>query len=234
MNEQELRTVIGVMARWGFGLFFPLAPERPGFRVLAVAMRPQPTYAHYDPEFMRLALERGRNLPEWTTLRMESLLPARARVGPGSIILGDRVEKRVTFYTFGGRLEVVRNGLPRAGTLYALSSPAPILALNTMHSVGPEDQLAAAAEALLARERARLRCRGVDPDVQFARLTPEALYAGCIESLYAGYQRAPALVNAFPQLFQTLQRERATLLAAMNGRLHSLQQQVDHPAKRQV
>ncbi len=232
MNETELRTVIRVMERWGFGLFFPFAPDRPGFRVLAVAMRPQPTYAHYDPERMRLALERGRNVMERATVYMDSPLTRGTRVGPGNLILEDRVEKRVTFYTYGGRLEVIRNGLPRAGTLFALSSPAPILALDTMQSVGVEDQLAAASEALLARLRARQRRRGLDPDAQLAQLSPATLYAGCIQSLYDEYNRVPALGMTFPALHRLLQREQAGLAAAMNGRVTALEQRLDHFAGR--
>lgn len=232
MNEYELRSIMQVMARWGFAVFFPFVPARPGFRVLAVAMRPRPTRAHYDPERMRLALQRGRNHPELTTLHWDSVLPRGVGVGPGMIVLSDRVDKRVTFYTFGGHMEAIRDGLPRGGTLYTLSSPAPILPLNMTGSIGLEDQLAAASEALLARMRARQRCRGQDPDALLAQLDVVNLYGGCVESLYTRYRRSSSLMATFPHFYRLLQRERNWLLEDGAGRLTALEQQLDSVAGR--
>jgi hypothetical protein len=228
MDDSELRLVTQEMAGWGFSVFFPHQPDRPGFRVLAVAMRPRPTYAHYDPERMRVALRRGRVHPEVTNVRFDTSLPRQIGFGPGMVVLGDRVEKRVSFYTFGGTLESVRDALPRSGTLYALSSPAPILPLKGGGKVEPEEQLASSSEALMARMRAYQRCHGFDPDAQLAQLEPCNLYSGCIESLYQRYRRSRALMATFPDFYKLLQRERAWLLEDSAGRLTALERQLDH------
>lgn len=232
MNETDLRTITQVMAQWGFGVFFPLREDRPGFRALAVAMRPRPTYRHYDPERLTLALRRGREHPEATTIHHDTPLAGTTGVGPGMVVMGDRVDKRVSFYTFGGQLETIRDAANGIGTLYVLSSPAPVLAINTSLGVGPEEQLAAAAEALLARMRARYRKQGRDPDALLSRLNPYALYTGCVESLYTRHQRSSALMAAFPDQYRLLQRERTWLQGESGGRLIALEQQLESISRR--
>lgn len=107
---------------WGF-LARPDFPDRPGPSQLLVAIRAQPTLAHYDPERIDYWVSvggRGRPASLCHTTRM----PATRDYAWGTIRLTDRLDVTNEYLSFGGSLAVDRID---DALVAVFTSPAPIL-----------------------------------------------------------------------------------------------------------
>jgi hypothetical protein len=212
------------MARWGFAVMQPLHQRSPGFRVLAVAMHPTPTYRHFDPETLLLPIIGLGDYMTEVRWHRESVFLPPVRVYPGSITVSDRVNKQVSFYSYGGALHAMHE----AGgyTLYVLVSTAPILSLGTQPNLSAEEQLACSTEALMARLRATALRHGIELAPRLAAYDPLTRYAGAITSMLQGYRRSPLLSHSYPDFFALLKQESAWLAAQPGVRLEPLEQLV--------
>jgi hypothetical protein len=123
----------------------------PGGSGLLVAIRKEPTGKRFDPKTMRLRLRNMRGVAQQRSLSLLSPNPDSDRVCPGHVILSDRFDKRVEFYTFGGSLQVI---FAQDAQVYALRSTAPVLELVAEEDTVP-DQLAAETESLLSQLEVR-------------------------------------------------------------------------------
>lgn len=223
MTEQEFQAVVATMRHWGFAAFTPFHHHSPGHRILAVAMRPEPTHAHYDPEGMTIVLATSAPgvtstpTPTIRTIYQDTPLGSAQQVCPGRVILHDRVGKRVEYYTFGAQLRGVHQQQPSPWMLYVLESSAPIVAVSTVLSLSSGTQLVDEVEALFARLRSGERRNGAGLGDELIDLEPIYIYAGCIEHLYAKYQRTPVLQHMFPAFFSLLQRELPWVRAQIGG-----------------
>jgi hypothetical protein len=211
LADEELYVVLREMAHLGFATLLPVHPHCPGYRILAVALRHHPTYAHFDPERVTLSLYRSGDQPEVVHWQRQTPLRRPLPACPGPVVITDRVNKRVQFFTFGGTLQLVADGHEPGTVYWVLTSPAPILPLHHDLMPGQDDQLAAECEAFLARLDARERVAGEDLMARLAELDPLQRYAGCIVAITDEYQQTLRLRQAFPDLYRLLKQERAWL-----------------------
>ena len=72
------------------------------------------------------------------------------RVAPGAVIVTDRHDKQLSFFTYGGSIECV---VVPDESIYSLRSSAPVLPLRGRLGEDLAEQLAAETEALFARIR---------------------------------------------------------------------------------
>ncbi len=209
MEEPTIAAWLKHMEHLGYDLLPQLHPRCPGHQGLLVAIRRTPTLAHFDPEALRLPVVDTQGLVTVTTFHLEPTLRLPISVAVGRILVSDRVNKRLGFFSFGGTLEGV--AVPHM-TLYVVRSPAPLLALSPGFRPTVADQLAAEAEALIARNRVRWGVNDMLFRQRLAQTAPMELYVGVIHSLLTQYARTPALRHSFPALYATLQAEKEWLM----------------------
>jgi len=138
-----------------FGFYF-LPRNKPGLHGherLEVRMHDQPTFEHFDPEQIKLAVKipSGTNVP----LLDEVVLfhPWRGaetyEVGCGHIFISDRKGKKVDAFTFGGEVHIHSDA---EATIVVFESPAPIFEVTPVNPV--VDLFIDEVEILLAMRRA--------------------------------------------------------------------------------
>ncbi|MBE3075305.1 MAG: hypothetical protein IMZ75_10220, partial [Actinobacteria bacterium] len=111
-----------LLADWGF-LANPDLPDHPGPGYLVVALRPEPTLRHYDPEAVEYWESRsGRGVR--ATLTLETAMPLEHEFSWGQIQVVDRLNVSNEWLTFGGHLSAALVDGMIAATFV---SPAPLL-----------------------------------------------------------------------------------------------------------
>ncbi len=165
------------------------ADECPGYQVsriavsppryrLAVALRPAPTCQHYDPEELHVPVASDKSTVDTLSVHHPFARPGEYRVVPGRIRLRDRKDKAVSFFSFGGELNIQTSA---TRTYCTLVSPAPIIGLHASGSF--TETLAFEVETLLARQRAAAcRHRGAFEE-RLVRVDPLMLYIACLMEL---------------------------------------------------
>jgi hypothetical protein len=164
------------------------SPFEHGPAYLLVAIRPQPTRAHFDPERIEYwSCDSG--LAEKVTLEVPMGAPC-ARYSWGLIKVIDRLAAVNKFVSFGGSLNVVHDGGLHAALF---RSDAPILALSGRGEAG--DPLATSVVGFFARLSA-----ACGADAALARavsgMEPMAVYAAFLAralELYGGHLAAQGL-----------------------------------------
>jgi hypothetical protein len=122
--EASLRAteVAGRLDQWGF-LAYPDLPDGPGPAFLLVALRPQPTLRHYDPEAVDYwVMDAGRGVRR--TLSTKDHMPRSEEFSWGMIRLVDRLGISNEYLTFGGHLDAA---LIDRVVVAAFASPVPLL-----------------------------------------------------------------------------------------------------------
>lgn len=164
------------------------SPFEHGPAYLLVAIRPRPTRAHFDPERIEY-WSRESGLAEKATLELPVSSPC-AGYSWGVIKVIDRVAAVNRFVSFGGSLNVVRDGGLHAALF---RSDAPILALSGRGEAG--DPLATSVVGFFARLSA-----ACGADAALARavsgMEPMAVYAAYLAralELYGGHLAAQGL-----------------------------------------
>lgn len=188
-------------------LLVPGPPTAVGRSYLFVAIRPEPTLRHFDPERVDFwATPAGHGLPagvEWATRE-----PPAGEYSWGPIRVVDRVNAANEFASFGGEVVVAR--LPQA-KIIVFSSDAPIVACG-----GHSQEWAAwgrEIEGFLARLRAAADPRG-PLEAKIAGLSPMARYAAFIEDTLTRRGGASEQLLTDPMTLAALSRERARLKEA--------------------
>ena len=143
----EQNNLSKLMEDWGYYLLDPAHSASPGFGGLVVAIRARPTGKHFDPEALHLDLQDDQGAATQTALSRRHPSPRSGHACPGRVILEDRFDKRVEFFTFGGSLEAIAEG---DDWFFLLKSPAPILELESRKNA-TVDLLASETEALWPR-----------------------------------------------------------------------------------
>jgi hypothetical protein len=121
-DRRDLVAAARLLAHLGF-LAEPDLPDRPGPAYLLVAIRDEPTLAHYDPELVEywVAIKRRG---EVETLRRRTRLPIERPFSWGLIRIVDRLGVSNEYVSFGGHLSADEiDGM----TVAILTSPAPML-----------------------------------------------------------------------------------------------------------
>ena len=205
MTEQS---VLHKMEHWGYYLLPKAHPESPGHTGLLVAIRATSTGQHFDPESMRLRLCDKADLAGWVTLKLQSSFSGSQRVCPGRVVLRDRADKRVHFFTFGGSLETTSIS---GETVYSLWSPGPILEISSSLESVP-DQLAFEVEALLGKLKAKWGSDDTGFTERLAKIDPLQFYLASLQAILKCYQRNRAFRDSSPELFAMLLKEKEWLV----------------------
>jgi hypothetical protein len=196
------------VARWGYLLLSPSHPASPGSPGLIVTIRSRPTAAHYDPETLCVRLVTPDGLERSVDLTQTTPVATPERVVIGKLSLRDRVDKRVDFFSFGATLEQT---VAAHETVYALTSPAPILELSDRTDEIP-DLLAAEVEALIAGCQA-LWGRNWEGYVRRRnQLDPLQLYISCLKSIFRLYREVRFFRNEHPEFYSMLLMEKELLI----------------------
>ena len=207
MDEQS---VLELMRNWGYYLLPKPHDDSPGYSGLLVAIRKQPTGQHFDPQTIHLCLRDEKGIARWRAPSwiMPLKEPAR-RVCPGRVILRDRHDKSVEFFTFGGSLEVTSGP---GEFIYALRSPAPILELTAQQETAP-DLLAFETESLIGEMEAKWGRDEEGFHQRLAGLDPLQFYLASLQSILLHYERAQALEKTYHAFHERLLQEKAWLVA---------------------
>jgi hypothetical protein len=117
-----LDSLAGRMGNWGF-LAHPDLPDGPGPAFLLVALRPVPTFEHFDPEAVDYWVTVD-GYGDRRTLRHDTRMPIAHDFSWGAIRLVDRLDVTNEYLTFGGHLDAIAlEGI----VIAAFTSPAPLL-----------------------------------------------------------------------------------------------------------
>ncbi len=205
MDEGSL---LELMRDWGYYLLPQSHHDSPGYTGMLVAIREQPTGKHFDPKALYLPL-RDEGVAKWTKLRWSSPPTDSNHVCPGRVILSDRVDKLVEFFTFGGSLEVASG----AGEMVcSLRSPAPVLELIAQQETIP-DQLASETEALMGKIKAKWKLGDKGFNRRLAEVDPLQFYLATLQSILLQYERSPTLEEIYHKCRDALLREKEWLVA---------------------
>ncbi len=178
-------TAAEVMGDLGF-LVVPAAPGRDSTAYLLVAIRPDPTLAHYDPESV-LCWTSGGSHDAPVCLDRSLLLPIDMPFSWGPLRITDRLGVANEFLTFGGRVLIAQVADAR---IAVFGTPGPMIRRGG-HSQG-WDPGAAHLAAWFARLRAHL---GADArlDAEVTGMAPLARYSAYLAGAIGGFAETPAL-----------------------------------------
>ncbi len=201
MDKQSL---MELMQDWGYYLLPKSHRDSPGYTGLLVAIRRQPTGKHFDAHRLHLWLRDVDGVVEWRMLDWFTPLETSAHAWPGRLILRDRFDKSVEFFTFGGSLEVISEP---GEMVYSLHSPAPILELAD-RSETVSNQLAAETESLMSEVRVRWAPDEEEFDRRLAEVDPFQFYLASLQSILLRYEHSQALEQVSREFLDALHRER--------------------------
>jgi hypothetical protein len=200
--------ILNEMEDWGYYLLPQAHSHSPGYTGLHIAIRGTPTKLHFDPEAIRLRLRDNNGNANWITLKLGSPDQGPGRVCPGRVIVRDRMDKRVHFFSFGGSLEVAST---RGVIVYSLHSQAPILELTEPEESIP-DQLACETEALMAELQSRWGSNDAGFAQRLAQVDPLQFYLASVHSILLRYRQSRALRESFEDLYDALLGEEKWLM----------------------
>jgi hypothetical protein len=207
-RAMDERSVLKATEGLGYQLLRQTHRHSPGGSGLLVAIRKEPTGKHFDPETLHVHLRDRLGMATWRSLSLLSPGPDSDRVCPGRVILSDRSDKRVEFFTFGGSLEVI--AAPDA-QVYALYPPAPVLELVAEEET-VADQLAAETESLLGQVEVQWGHDEHGFNRRLAEIEPLQFYMGTLHSLLEQYEHSYPLEETYHELCTVLHQERAWLV----------------------
>jgi len=207
MSESNTTQLLHQVEKWGYYQLPRSHPHSPGYTGLLVAIREAPTERHFDPEKIRLQILDEDGIPQRMTFGLEQHLAKSRQVCTGRVILQDRRDKEVEFFTFGGSIESV--SVP-GETVYSLRSTAPILQLTDEGESIP-NLLAAETEVLIAKQRVRWRADDEGFGMQLAQVGPLQFYVATVSSLLACAEQTSVLPNEIAELYTVLCKERSWL-----------------------
>ena len=196
-----LADAAAALANLGFELRDGSMPgSTPGPRLL-VALRDEPTLAHFDPEEATYwAVHEGRG--RLTLLNRQTPVPIARPFSWGRIQVTDRIPVSNQFLGFGGT--VLAGSRDDHSTILAFASRAPIVRWAG-HSQGV-DPLADEIGSFFARLMVPIDFQP-GAEARIAATDAEALYAAFIEHAAARLHRGGRLRETFPDLAAQVDRE---------------------------
>lgn len=209
MEPGHSDSLVKRMEDWGYYLLPKSHPDSPGYSGLLVAIRDKPTMMHFDPEEIHLRIRDVREEASWVTLSLEPFFHQSTPVCASCVRLHDRIGKETRFFTFGGAL---RAEMIPGETVYALTSPAPILACTPRLGTVADD-LAAETEELIARQEAKWGRDEHGFARQLAYADPLQLYLAVVQTLLQHLESSSAMHQQYEALHHTLRLEKEWLIA---------------------
>ncbi len=193
----------GLLADLGFIARSDL-PDGPGPAYLLVAMRPEPTLRHYDPERVEYWVSAG-GFGARRILTRRTELPVDVAFSWGPIRIVDRLNVSNEYLTFGGHLAAAAVD---DATIAVFTSPAPLLRRGG-HSQGWDH----GAEILGAFFGRLLVAVDYLPgfEARLARADPLVRYAAFVSDVVGRYRVNPALRSGHPDLWTILETEERRL-----------------------
>jgi hypothetical protein len=189
------------LAELGFDLLGPERTPADPQNHLLVAIRPQPTEEHFDPESIDYWVtdgSRGRA----ARIDVDARFPVAAQLSWGSILLTDRLGVRNEFLTFGGTVKA--RVTPEGTILCEFASPAPFMR-SSGHSI-EHDPVAAELEAFFARLKVPIDFVPGSENL-IIRTSPPTLFCAFVQSIRDRLARSPGLRDANPWLVGWCTRE---------------------------
>jgi len=186
----------GLVRNWGFVSHTDL-PDRAGHAWLTIAIRPQPTLEHFDPERVEYwATSAGRGVAR--TIDHATQLPLDTEFSWGRVQVADRLNVVNEWVSFGGHLMAAEVD---GAIICVFQSEAPILRRGG-HSQG-WDHGAANLAAFFGRIKVAVDyLPGFEGRV--ATAAPRVRFGAFIADLVTRYRAAPALVDMHPDLWQLI------------------------------
>lgn len=207
-DDRWLEHAARLLAGLGFQLVEPDRTNGDETSHLLVALRPEPTLKHFDPESIDYWITEGAR-GRAARLDRETRLPLVCGFSWGRIALTDRLGVRNEFLSFGGALKAQVN--PDATVLVDFGSHAPILRWSG-HSQGT-DPLAAEVGAFIGRLKVPIDFVP-GAEALLAKAAPEALYCAFIQSVRERLARARGLRDSNRWLADWSSREGQRIEAA--------------------
>jgi len=190
-----------VLANLGFELIEPDRSTSDETRHLLVALRPQPTLHHFDPEIIDYwVCDGSRGRP--ARLDSESRFPVVAEYAWGRISLTDRDNVKNEFLSFGGAMRAQTTA--DTTVLVDFSSDAPILRWSG-HSQ-TSDPLASELGAFFARIKVPIDFMP-GAETLIAKAAPSTLYCAFIQNVRRRLGQAHTLRDANHWLAEWSSRE---------------------------
>jgi hypothetical protein len=189
------------LSELGFDLVSPERTLGDTQNHLLVAIRPEPTEEHFDPESVDYWVtdgSRGRA----ARIDADARFPVAAQLSWGSILLTDRLGVRNEFLTFGGAARA--RVTPEGTILCDFASPAPFMR-SSGHSI-EHDPVAAELETFFARLKVPIDFVPGSENL-ISRTAPPALFCAFIQSIRERLARSPGLRDANPWLVGWSSRE---------------------------
>ncbi len=156
-----------------------------GFPNLKVYLRETPSGTHFDPETMSLtSVADGK--PNDVVIHHPTQMHGELQVLAGRVILTDRRQHKVEFFTFGGKLIVDQKADLVECTL---NSDAPIYLLDDQESA--PSLFAEDAEIMLAERRASYIPHEEDFDKRLIEADPFHLFIAVLHALSEKLERLP-------------------------------------------
>ncbi|MCX5999206.1 MAG: hypothetical protein NTU41_06330 [Chloroflexi bacterium] len=186
-------------------------PNSPGSAGLVIIISEHPTIGCFQPASIGLILRSGSGVGRPETLRRGSSLKAAAHVCPGLVSLSDGSDGIVTFFTFGGGIEL---GQAAGDTTYTIQSESPILEVPEFGQTASR-LLAAETGALLAEIAAEWRFNEEGFSRRLADLDPHEFYQAVVRWTLLRYCRSPVLKEAQRDFYNLLRSEEAWLLSKL-------------------
>ncbi len=153
-----------------------------GFPNLFVYLREEPSHTHFDPEMVTFTAAVHGELRQMTIRFANAPLSEQFTVVAGRIILTDRKQQRVEFFTFGGTMMVGE----KPGMVQCMFiSTAPIFLLEESES--PRALFAEEVEILLAERRAN----SDNFEEKLASVDPFRLFAALLKATEAKVEKLP-------------------------------------------
>ena len=197
-----------VLANLGFDLVEADRTQADETSHLLVALRPQPTLQHFDPDSIAYWCTEGAR-GRAASLDRETRFPVTTDYAWGRITLTDRLGVKNEFLSFGGTLRAQMT--PEATVIADFSSHAPILRWSGHSQAG--DPLAAEVGAFFARIKVPIDfVPGTEALV--AQAAPRTLYCAFIQHVRERLAQAHTLRDANRWLAEWSSRESQRMEAA--------------------
>jgi hypothetical protein len=195
-------SLLQIIEHWGYYLLPKTRDCSPGFGGLLVAIREQPTQLHFDPEMIELRFA-DQGDASWTMLRLNTPFHGTRQVLAGRVMVCDRLEKRIPFFTFGAALTA---SYAIGEVIYAFRSSAPVLQIEEDFNAAAS-QLYTEAEVLIGLWQAHYGRSEAGLNRLMSQLDPCVLYQMCLQRLMKRYAQQPGLRVTCYGSYTTLREE---------------------------
>jgi len=178
--------------------------EYPDHFRLDIMLRPTPTNKHFDPKRVYFVIS-DNDVVEQLVITYKGFQRNKYRVVAGLVRIQDRKGKVMFAFTFGGDLQIEKEGQEKICTLI---STAPILQFNRPTTIRFIEEV----ETFLAERRAEWESNSHEFEVRLSAVEPLILYTACLEYLIekfknSSYEDSLNLQHYLREMSQSIHKE---------------------------